>query len=188
MKAGDIRTALAHIGGQRGGSEGGNTTHTGAPLGGIGLGEHVTSTITQFAGPPIGITWVYGVEPRHTFHPHLALDDHRFDSLKDERLMPPAGYDWLGARMHPGDHDGCRCHTPPAWILPENAGPMEPELRQEITAALADESPAMRNIRMLAETDDAAGRSGTVAQAQRDERDRILRIRDEWLYHVRKAS
>jgi hypothetical protein len=187
VKAGDIRTALAHIGGMPGGSEAGRTT-TGRPLGGIGLGSNVTDLITQHAGPPIGITWVYGPEPRNTFHPHLALDDHRFDSLRDERLAPPPGYDWLGNRMHPGDHEGCRCHTPPAWILPENAGPMDPDLRQEIQAALADESPAMRNIRMLAEMDDQAGRTGTVAQQQRDERDRILRIRDEWLYHVRKAS
>jgi len=126
--------------------------------------------------------WVYGSEPRNTFRPHLALDDHRFNSPQDQRLIPPPGSEWLGERMHPGDHDGCRCHTVPAWILPENADGLDSELRDLISATVAGaESAAMRNERMLAEMDDAAGRAGTTAQRVRDDRDRILRLRAEWL-------
>lgn len=181
VKAGDIRTALAEIGGTPAGgvAEGGASD---AALGGIGLGADIVALVSRTAGPPIGIMWVYGTDPRDTFEPHLRLDDHRFDGPRDDRLTPPVGYEWLGAHMHPGDHAGCRCHTVPAWIFPENAAAMDPALRSELSAAVAEETPAMRNIRMLARMDDAAGRHGTTAQNQRDERDRILRLRNEWLH------
>lgn len=180
VKAGDIRTALAEIGGTPPGgvAEGGASDH---PLGGIGLGADIVALVSRTAGPPIGIMWVYGTDPRDTFEPHLRLDDHRFDGPHDRRLVPPVGYEWLGTHMHPGDHGGCRCHTVPAWIFPENSSAMDPELRAELAAAVADETPAMRNIRMLAQIDDAAGRHDTTAQLQRDERDRIMRLRAEWL-------
>jgi hypothetical protein len=177
VKAGDIRTALAMIGGQHV-DEGGQSD---GPLGGIGLGGDLADAITDHAGPPIGLLWVYGPEPRNTFHPHLALDDHRFNDLRDRRLTPPAGYEWLGSRMHPGDHLGCRCHVIPAWMFAENAATMEPETRRLLAQVTGEETLAMRQIRALAETDDAAGRTNTVAQQQRDQRDRIIRMRAEWL-------
>lgn len=178
VKAGDIRTALAQIGGQHV-DEGGRSDD---PLGGIGLGEDIVALVTEQAGPPVGMVWVYGPEPRNTFHPHLALDDHRYDGPHDDRLTPPAGYDWLGARMHPGDHSGCRCHTVPAWIFPQNHAAMDPLLRGLLADRTEEETAPMRQVRALAESDDAAGRTGTVAQHQRDERDRILRMRADWLH------
>jgi hypothetical protein len=178
VRPGDIRTALATIGGTDA-DEGGRSATS---IGGIGLGQDVLDTVEQVAGPPIGLMWIYGPEPRDTFEPHLRLDDHRYDSPTDRRLTPPAGYEWLGAYMHPGDHAGCRCHTAPAWIFPENAASMDPGLRDLITRTVsAGESAAMRNERALAEMDDAAGRTGTTAQRARDQADRVKRLRDEWL-------
>ena len=178
VKAGDIRTALAQVGGQHV-DEGGQAD---TPLAGVALGPAITDLIEQQAGPAIGMLWVYGPEDRNTFHPHLELDDHRFDGPTDTRLIPPAGYEWLGERMHPGDHKGCRCHTVPAWIFPENHSSMDPELAQLLSTVVGQETASMRSVRALAESDDAAGRRGTHAQRQRDERDRILRMRSEWLH------
>lgn len=178
VRPGDIRTALAEIGGTSADAGG----RSAVPIGGIGLGADITDAVERVAGPPIGIMWLYGPEPRDTFEPHLRLDDHRYDSPTDRRLIPPAGYEWLGAFMHPGDHAGCRCHTVPAWIFPENAASMDPGLRDLITRTVsAPESAAMRNERALAEMDDAAGRTGTTAQRNRDQADRVKRLRDEWL-------
>jgi hypothetical protein len=177
VKAGDIRAALAEIGGQHV-DEGGQSPD---PLGGIAQGPDITDLIEATAGPAIGMVWQYGPEDRNTFHPHLALDDHRFDGPADVRLTPPPGFEWLGARMRPGDHQGCRCYRTRAWIFPENTSTMAPEVRDALADAAADESPSMRGVRSLAEADDAAGRRGTYAQRQRDERDRILRFRNEWL-------
>lgn len=178
VKAGDIRTALAQVGGQDV-AEGGRCDD---PLGGVALGPAITDLVEETVGPAIGLLWVYGPEDRNTFHPHLALDDHRFDGPGDTRLVPPPGYEWLGERMHPGDHAGCRCHTVPAWIFPENHATMDPELAGILSAVVGEETASMRGVRALAESDDAAGRHGTHAQRQRDERDRILRMRDDWLH------
>jgi hypothetical protein len=179
VRAGDIRTALATIGGAPAGlKEGGSSS---APLGGLALGGTITELITAKAGPAFGYMWVYGTDPRNTFHPHKALDDHRYDSMSDARLATSKATAWLGDYYHPGDHDGCRCHVVQAWIFPQNASDMDPELRDSIAAAQQPETPAMRDIRRLAEMDDAAGRTGTTAQQTRDMRDRVLRIRDEWL-------
>jgi hypothetical protein len=178
VRPGDIRTALAQVGGTSADAGG----RSDGPIGGIGLGRDIIDTVNAVAGPPIGIMWMYGAEPRDTFEPHLRLDDHRYDSATDRRLTPPAGYEWLGAYMHPGDHGGCRCHTVPAWIFPENAGPMDAGLRDVITRTVsAPESASMRADRALAELDDAAGRTGTTAQRNRDQADRVTRLRDEWL-------
>jgi hypothetical protein len=177
--AGDIRTALAQIGGAHVAEGGVSDT----PLGGIALGPTLTEQINRHAGPAFGMVWQYGPEPRNTFHPHLRLDDHRFDGPDDARLAPPPGYEWLGGRMHPGDHPGCRCHVVPAWIFPRNFSHLAPATRAVLAQVSAPESePAsLAAIRSLAAGDDAAGRTGTVAQQQRDVADRVLRMRTDWL-------
>lgn len=106
VRAGDIRTALAMIGGEPAGGvhDGGKST---APLGGLALGSTVTEAISQKAGPAVGLMWVYGTDPRREFPPHKRLNDHRFNSASDKRLMTDTSSAWLGDYYHPGDHAGC---------------------------------------------------------------------------------
>lgn len=167
-RVGDIRASLATIGG--------------SPAGGLATGPTITDLVTEKAGPEIGIMWRYGPEPRNTFRPHLALDDHRFNSRSDPRLRSTPGNEWVGEYFHPGDHVGCRCSVIRAWAFPQNADTMHPELRQAITETVSgSESAAMKALRIVAEQDDAAGRSNTTAQQQRDQRDLILSVQADWL-------
>jgi len=167
---GDLRDALAHIGGSEPGTGDG-----------IGLGKDVTAAIRAVAGPEFGTMWSYGTEPRNTFEPHAQLDDHRFNSATDERLATGPDYAWCGPYFHPGDHRGCRCHMTSAWLFPENARTMPDDVRQLMASTVGTQTQAMAQIRALAEMDDAAGRAGTTAQRERDERDRIVRLQAEWL-------
>jgi hypothetical protein len=155
---GDIREALAEIGG--GGS-------------GLALGGDILRTIDDVA-EPIGFTWRYGITPRaRAFEPHLKLAGKRFNGFEDEALTPPAGYEWVGARMEPGDHNGCMCDYVMAWMLDEADEVARGDVLQE--------SGAMSAERMLADLDDAAGRSGTTAQRTRDQRDRIVAVQENWI-------
>lgn len=159
---GDIRDALAEIGGP-----------TPAGPGGLALGGQILGEIDQRA-VGLGFTWRYGVTPRaRAFHPHRELAGERFESYTDPRLVPPPAYAWLGAHMHPGDHSGCMCDFVPAWAVQE--------ADSAARVVVGEESPAMHNDRVLAELDDRAGRVGTHSQRTRDERDRMVEVQQAWI-------
>jgi hypothetical protein len=160
---GDIREALAEIGGPS----------NGTGPGGLALGGDLLREIDQRA-VSLGFTWRYGVTPRaRGFHPHRELAGERFESYTDNRLVPAPRYAWLGPHMHPGDHRGCMCDAVPAWALGE--------ADSAAAEAVAPESTAMHNERILAQLDDAAGRSGTHSQRTRDERNRMVEVQTAWI-------
>jgi hypothetical protein len=159
---GDIREALAEIGGPA--KDG---------PGGLALGGDILREIDQRA-VALGFTWRYGVTPRaRGFHPHRELAGERFESYTDHRLVPAPRYAWLGPHMHPGDHRGCMCDAVPAWALGE--------ADSAAAEVVAPESVAMHNERILAQLDDAAGRSGTHSQRTRDERNRMVEVQTAWI-------
>lgn len=160
---GDIRDALGEIGGGYG---------PGHP-GGLALGGDLLREIDRRA-TPLGFSWRYGVTLReNTFHPHRALAGERFESFTDERLIPEPRYAWLGPFMHPGDHGGCMCDAVHAWAVDDAdvlaRGVIEPD------------TPGMHAERVLAQLDDAAGRTGTHSQRTRDERDRMVEVQRAWI-------
>jgi hypothetical protein len=156
---GDIRTALAEIGGH----------HDGA--GGIAVGGDILRTLDSHADR-VGFTWRYGITPRqNTFEPHYRVAGESFTGFDDPALTPPGGYEWVGPHMKPGDHPGCMCDSVYAWALADADA-----------VALADlESNAGHTDRVLAAIDDAAGRTGTHSQRTRDERDRIMEVQRAWI-------
>jgi len=160
---GDIREALAEIGGPT----------TGNGPGGLALGGDILREIDQRA-VTLGFTWRYGVTPRaRSFHPHRQLAGERFESYTDRRLVPTPEYAWLGPHMHPGDHHGCMCDAVPAWAVGEaDAAAAE---------VVGQETAGMRSERLLAELDDAAGRVGTHSQRTRDERARMVEVQQAWI-------
>lgn len=173
-----VRGALAIIGGTRDGSGGvdddGQSATGVTPVGGIGLGQEVTDSLVDEGAAELGFEWVYGVTPRGAhFEPHVELDGERFGTWADDRLKPGAQYGWVGPVYRPGDHIGCACDTLPVWAIPIQAAVLNDRL--------AVDTPGMAEVRRLAETDDAAGRSGTTAQATRDQRDRILNLRKRFI-------
>jgi hypothetical protein len=159
---GDIREALAEIGGPA--SQG---------PGGLALGGDILREIDQRA-VGLGFTWRYGVTPRaRAFHPHRELAGERFESYTDPRLVPAPAYAWIGPHMHPGDHPGCMCDFVPAWAVQE---------ADTLAQAVIDpDTPGMHNERVLAELDDRAGRVGTHSQRTRDERDRMVEVQRAWI-------
>lgn len=66
------------------------------------------------------IRWRYGVTPRATFPPHLALDGMTFTGRDDEGLRNTGRFP-AAAFYHPGDHAGCRCLMVPVLRLREPA-------------------------------------------------------------------
>jgi hypothetical protein len=160
---GDIREALAEIGGP---------SHGNGP-GGLALGGDILREVDQRA-VSLGFTWRYGVTPRaRAFHPHRQLAGERFESYTDDRLVPTPEYAWLGPHMHPGDHHGCMCDAVPAWAVGE-----ADSAAAEIVGV---ETQGMRNERLLAQLDDAAGRVGTHSQRTRDERLRMVEVQQAWI-------
>jgi len=160
---GDIREALAEIGGP---------SPAGVP-GGLALGGDLLREIDQRA-VSLGFTWRYGVTPRaQAFHPHRELAGERFATYTDPRLVPTPEFAWLGAHMHPGDHSGCMCDAVPAWAVGE----------ADMAAAevITPETGAMHAERVLAQLDDAAGRTGTHSQRTRDERNRMVEVQTAWI-------
>ena len=160
---GDIREALAEIGGPVNGN---------GP-GGLALGGDILREVDQRA-VSLGFSWRYGVTPRaRAFHPHRQLAGERFESYTDARLVPTPENAWLGPHMHPGDHPGCMCDAVPAWAVGE---------ADAAAHVVADtETPGMRNERLLAQLDDAAGRVGTHSQRTRAERDRMVEVQRAWI-------
>lgn len=155
---GDIRAALIEVGG---GGEG------------MALGHDVLRAVDERAHN-LGFTWKYGITPRNrAFEPHLHIAGQRFESFADPALTPPPGYEWLGAKMKPGDHNGCMCDYIPSWAVDAE------DLHSAVLRT--NEPPAMRADRILAESDDRAGRTGTYAQRARDQRHHIESVQEQWL-------
>jgi hypothetical protein len=174
---GIVRGALAHVGGT-GVDTGeadpdGDAADPARPVGGIGLGQEVDDVLAEEGAQRLGFEWVYGVTPRNIFPPHFDLDGERFSGWTDPKLVPSAQYGWVGSVYRPGDHRGCACDTIPVYAIREYAEVMHDRL--------AEETPGMRDVRRLAEDDDAAGRTGTSAQLTRDERDRIVALRKRFI-------
>lgn len=160
---GDIREALGEIGG------GYDPGHPG----GLALGGDLLREVDRRA-ESLGFSWRYGVTPRaRAFHPHRELAGERFESYTDDRLVPEPRYAWLGPFMHPGDHKGCMCDAVPTWAVDE----------ADVLAhgVITPETPGMHAERVLAELDDAAGRTGTHSQRTRDERDRMVEVQRAWI-------
>jgi hypothetical protein len=176
---GVVRAALAEVGGVLPGSggateKGGSAANDGVPAGGL-VGETVMSTVADQGGQQLGYEWVYGITPTpREFEPHEKLDGARFGGWMDEQLntrLSP-GYEWVGPFFHPGDHDGCMCDYVPVWAIPEYRDTRE---------ALQVDSGQISGDRILAATDEAARRSGTVAQGNVAERDRIVALQQRFL-------
>lgn len=174
-----VRAALAEIGGMPQGSSGvddeGQPLDEDDVLGGIGTGQEVTDLIIEEGGERLGFEWRYGITPlTRQFPPHRIIDGRRFVSSIDPALSTVGTqYDWVGPYFHPGDHAGCLCDSMPIWAVPE--------YDRLVSERLAEDTPAMRNIRALAESDDRAGRTGTTAQKTRDERDQILELQKRYI-------
>lgn len=165
VSPGDIRAALSEIGGSAG--------TDGAQAGGLALGTDVTAVIDEQADR-VGFSWKYGITPRERqFEPHRQLNGHRFESWSDAGLATNAQTAWVGTHYAPGDHDGCLCDYVPTWAILETFGTIDQEIEPENAGSISD--------RVLAQLDDAAGRRGTHAQRNRDERDRILAVQREWM-------
>lgn len=173
-----IRGALAIAGGlpadSPGVSDDGSVRSTDRPLQGLATGHTATSWREDRGAVELGYEWQYYGLQRHSFPPHRALSGRRFADWQDAVLETRAGDEWIGSHYHPGDHNGCLC-----GFLPIMATPMDPHEGR----ALADtsqimESKGQREARiLLAEADDAAGRTNTVAQQQRDARAELIRLR-----------
>lgn len=154
---GDIRTALSVMGGD----------------GGVALGSEILS-VMDTVGDRVGITWRYGITPRsRTFEPHKALDAKRFTGWTDPELIPEDKYSWVGPHYQPGDHSGCLCDAVPTWLVADTRELLTNQVLVENEGSIAD--------RLLAQMDDAAGRKGTYAQANRDERERVLAVQRSWI-------
>jgi hypothetical protein len=154
---GDIRDALAEIGGQ----------------GGLAMGADVLRELDHRA-ERVGFTWRYGITPRERgFHPHRELAGQRFEDFDDPKLATGPTTAWLGPYLHPGDHKGCMCDAVYTW--------MTEEADRESARVVGEESIAMHGDRVLAQLDDAAGRTGTHSQRNRDLRDRMVEVQTAWL-------
>lgn len=168
---GMVRAVLADIGGDAGVTDKGRTT---TPATGLATGHTVRQELATAGAVELGYLWVYGVTlSPDNFLPHLGMEGVRFTDYHDEKLDPPPGYEWLGNRMYPGDHDGCMCDTVPAYAVPRYS--------KTVRDSLTTPSQDMTNIINLAATDDAAGRTGTTAQQQRDRYLHIQRLQSRFI-------
>jgi hypothetical protein len=159
---GDIRAALAEIGG---------AGEPGSP-GGLATGGDIMREIDNRASR-VGFSWRYGITVRERqFHPHRELAGQRFEGFEDPALATDARYAWLGAFFNPGDHKGCMCDAVYTWMIDD--------ADREAARLVNEETGAMASERLLAELDDAAGRTGTHSQRTRDERDRIVEVTNAW--------
>jgi hypothetical protein len=177
-----IRAALAQIGGPFAATGGiditGMPVRPGAPVGGIGQGQDVLDVLTESGAESLGYEWVYGETPRaNTFEPHAELNTVRFATWQSSELATNPKTAWIGEHYAPGDHKGCLCDFVLVMAIPDRS--------QIVRERLGTETPAAQGNRALAEVDSAAGRTGTTAQHQRDERDRILELQQRFLAGTR---
>lgn len=75
----------------------------------IGNGQRTIDDLARAGLRTVAYEWVYGDIPRNPFEPHRAMNNRQFESFTDDTLTPPMEAAWLGSRMYPGDHKGCRC-------------------------------------------------------------------------------
>jgi hypothetical protein len=178
VRTSTVRAALAYVGGLDPQSSGiapdDLFVDADEPLGGLGNGQTVRDTMEDNGALELGFEWAYGITPElRRFDPHWALNKRRFTGWEDPELATGPKYSWVGPYFTPGDHHGCACDYVPLWAVEAH--------EEETTAGLAEDSPAMADVRRLAEADDAAGRKGTTAQRDRDERDRIKALQARWI-------
>lgn len=123
-----VRGALALVGGTSPEAAGvdadGNPADRERPIGGVALGEEVSSVLRDEGAQELGFEWVYGITQRNHFEPHMFLDGERFDGWNDPRLEPDARYAWVGPTYHPGDHNGCMCDYAITYAVPAVPGPV----------------------------------------------------------------
>lgn len=171
-----VRQALAEIGGLPEGSGGlqDGSPVTGEPLTGLATGAAVTRELEAAGTLTVGYVWVYGVTPmRRQFEPHRELEGEKFTSWADPKLHPEPQHAWVGPFYRPGDHRGCMCDYVPAYALPDYAAQVRDRIR--IT-----EQPT-KDLLALAAEDDRAGRTGTTAQATRDQYRAIAALQSRFL-------
>lgn len=145
------------------------------PVGGLGSGDAVGQHMHANGAVDLGYEWSYFGIGRRSFAPHLALSGRRFPEWNDELLATrPEHLGWIGPYYAPGDHKGCMCSVTIIWASPARPD----EARALADAAVLEESEGARQRReLLAEADDAAGRTGTDAQRKRDLRNELVRLR-----------
>jgi hypothetical protein len=179
---GMVRSVLADIGGTGEGAghvdKGGRSA---APAAGLATGSTVQHALAEKGAVGVGYLWVYGVTlTPDNFLPHLDIEGARFADWSDQQLDPPAGYEWLGDHMYPGDHKGCMCDYVPAYAIPKYG--------KQVAERLSTPSVDMSNIIMLAKMDDQAGRKNTNAQQLRDQHARIQKLQARFISGGKAAS
>lgn len=182
-----IRAALAEVGGLPPGSSGlddrGLPVDKSEALGGISNGTAVLGALAERDALVLGYEWEYGLTPlSRQFDPHKRLDGYRFADWTDPRLVPESRYAWVGPHYTPGDHDGCQCDYRLVFAVPASVDDV-PDLavHADPDTDLGEETQAMKDTRSLAEGDDAAGRTGTTAQQERDTRDLLLALQKRYI-------
>ena len=103
---------------------------------------------------------------------------------------------WIGPYYRPGDHEGCLCTSIPTYAIPDTPAPIPPgqdaptatderdwnkALADQLRERLRQPSQDMAYTIELAESDDRAGRRGTVAQRTRDEWVEVQRLQARFL-------
>lgn len=144
----------------------------GRPLGGIGTGDTLAVFLTAAGQQVDEYEWVYGVSSR-PFEPHRAMDGRRFDGWADAAVLaPPAGSEWLGPIMAPGDHRGCGCDYAIIWADGQSSA-------DAIDRAIAESTDprVLAELRATALADIAAGRYDTDAVRTSVEAERIANAR-----------
>lgn len=179
---GMVRAVLADIGGTSEGAAHVDTKgRSAAPAAGLASGSTVQAALAEKGAVGLGYLWVYGVTlAPDNFLPHVDIEGIRFADWSDKQLDPPAGYEWLGDHMHPGDHSGCMCDYVPAYAVPKYG--------KQVADRLTKPSVDMSNIIALAQMDDQAGRKNTNAQAMRDQWERIQKLQARFINGGKVAS
>jgi len=176
-----LRTALAIVGGlpeTSGGLDDYGRSVTGEPVGGLANGDTVRREMEQHGAVELGYLWVYGItlDPRK-FDPHWDLEGAKFADWSDPKLETATVYSgkfaWVGTHFRPGDHRGCMCDFVPAYAVPAYA--------EQVRERLAVPTREMADLIKLAESDDAAGRTGTTAQIMRDQHEQIQTLQARFL-------
>lgn len=177
-----VRAVLADIGGTgEGAAHVDSRGRSTAPAAGIAAGSTVQHALAEKGAVDLGYLWVYGVTlAPDNFLPHVDIEGIRFADWSDSQLDPPAGYEWLGDHMHPGDHAGCMCDYVPAYAIPKYG--------KQVADRLTKPSVDMSNIVGLAQLDDQAGRKNTNAQALRDQYERIQKLQARFINGGKVAS
>lgn len=138
------------------------------PAGGLATGPIVIRELERGGAVRLGYEWRYGVSLRQ-FRAHRALDAVRFAGWTSPVLEVSGRDAWLGVTHYrPGDHDGCLCD----YTLIVAAPPPGSDYGR----LLGVDTASMADVRVLAEMDDRAGRSGTEAQRTRDVREQVLAL------------